>query len=354
MLTIVLDKDLECTIVYVRCDSGYDGYHEIHLIVTVYSELVPSRLSRQNTRNAIEALHDRRLTLTRLPTHLGSLGAGLGEVPMHSTGCVLGKWVYLVTLAMSLFDLQDICIVIGSLATLDLPMIVDLIGIYVLKGPYCTLTMTNWFLQALSEIPRGSWGDVARRFTMIRWRTLNQKNSQAVCLYVVTSTTARGGRLLQANEAVQIRTILPNQLTPSWSWFNIKIHQQTSKLEPEHTGPVRTIAGSCLSWMLDRDGFIVDDVEDEEEEEQIQRQNSDELEEKAIIEGIQMSPSVSSVAGVGTSSFGLVGTTAFWISEGDSAVSSVGLQLCERPDVGYHGFSAGRGVDLAGGAPGGG
>ncbi|KZV44415.1 hypothetical protein F511_39528 [Dorcoceras hygrometricum] len=48
-------------------------------------------------------------------------------------------------------------------------MIVDLIGIYVLKGPYCTLTMTDWFLQALSVIPRGSWGDVARRFTMVRW-----------------------------------------------------------------------------------------------------------------------------------------------------------------------------------------
>ncbi|KZV16943.1 hypothetical protein F511_18864 [Dorcoceras hygrometricum] len=70
---------------------------------------------------------------------------------------------------MSLFDLQDVCIAIGSLATLDLPMIVDLIGIYGLKGPYCTLTTTNWFLQALSVIPRGSWGDVARRFTMIRW-----------------------------------------------------------------------------------------------------------------------------------------------------------------------------------------
>ncbi|KZV20496.1 hypothetical protein F511_16294 [Dorcoceras hygrometricum] len=69
---------------------------------------------------------------------------------------------------MSLFDLHDVCIVIGSLATLDLPMVVDLIGIYVLKGPYCTLTMTNWLLQALSVIPRGSWRDVARRFTMIR------------------------------------------------------------------------------------------------------------------------------------------------------------------------------------------
>ncbi|KZV38456.1 hypothetical protein F511_41052 [Dorcoceras hygrometricum] len=64
---------------------------------------------------------------------------------------------------MSLFDLQDVCIAIGSLATLDLPMVVDLIGIYGLKGPYCMLTTTNWFLQALSVIPRGSWGDVSRR-----------------------------------------------------------------------------------------------------------------------------------------------------------------------------------------------
>ncbi|KZV19145.1 hypothetical protein F511_39538 [Dorcoceras hygrometricum] len=78
---------------------------------------------------------------------------------------------------MSLFDLQDVCIAIGSLATLDLPMVVDLIGIYGLKGPYCTLTTTNWFLQALSVIPRGSWRDVARRFTMIRWA--NQKLSAA-------------------------------------------------------------------------------------------------------------------------------------------------------------------------------
>ncbi|KZV40680.1 hypothetical protein F511_18436 [Dorcoceras hygrometricum] len=52
---------------------------------------------------------------------------------------------------------------------------VDLIGIYGLKGPYCTLTTTDWFLQALSVIPRGSWGDVARRFTMIRWTAQNRR-----------------------------------------------------------------------------------------------------------------------------------------------------------------------------------
>ncbi|KZV25918.1 3'-N-debenzoyl-2'-deoxytaxol N-benzoyltransferase-like [Dorcoceras hygrometricum] len=58
---------------------------------------------------------------------------------------------------------------IKSLATLDLPMIVDSVGIFELKGSDCTLTMTNWFLQELSVIPRGLWGDVARRFIMIRW-----------------------------------------------------------------------------------------------------------------------------------------------------------------------------------------
>ncbi|KZV23394.1 hypothetical protein F511_37811 [Dorcoceras hygrometricum] len=67
------------------------------------------------------------------------LETSICDVKYHvslSTGCVLGKWVCLVTLAMSLFDLQDVCIVIGYLATLDLPMVVDLIGIYVLKEPY--------------------------------------------------------------------------------------------------------------------------------------------------------------------------------------------------------------------------
>ncbi|KZV42900.1 hypothetical protein F511_14808 [Dorcoceras hygrometricum] len=104
----------------------------------------------------------------------------------QSTRCVLGKWVYLVTHAMSLFDLQDVCMVIGSLATLDLPMVVDLIGIFELKGSYCTLFMTDWFLRVLSVIRRGSWGDVARRFIMIRWEFAKGlkflMNSKAVSL----------------------------------------------------------------------------------------------------------------------------------------------------------------------------
>ncbi|KZV31201.1 sphingoid long-chain bases kinase 2, mitochondrial [Dorcoceras hygrometricum] len=108
----------------------------------------------------------------KMRIRLPELETSVCDVKYHvslSTGCVLGKWFCLVTLVMSLFDIQDVCIAIGSLATLDLPMVVDLIGIIVLKGPYCTLTMTNWFLQALSVIPMGSWSDVARRFTMIRW-----------------------------------------------------------------------------------------------------------------------------------------------------------------------------------------
>ncbi|KZV35449.1 hypothetical protein F511_30826 [Dorcoceras hygrometricum] len=118
---------------------------------------------------------------------------------------------------MSLFDLQDVCMVIGSLATLDLPMVVDLIGICVLQGPYCMLTMTDWFLQALSVIPRGSWGDVARRFTMIRWLRLVlllrlDEQSRAMvntgqrscacdwlCWYVATGTR-RGKRVLRLDD----------------------------------------------------------------------------------------------------------------------------------------------------------
>ncbi|KZV38773.1 tetraspanin-8-like [Dorcoceras hygrometricum] len=105
-----------------------------------------------------------------------------------STRCVLGKWVYLVTHAMSLFDLQDVCMVVGSLATLDLSMVVDLIGIFELKGPYCTLTMTDWFLQALSLIHRGSWDDVVRRFTMIRWETLSRVRKKNTKIYSANSS----------------------------------------------------------------------------------------------------------------------------------------------------------------------
>ncbi|KZV53552.1 hypothetical protein F511_41919 [Dorcoceras hygrometricum] len=50
-------------------------------------------------------------------------------------------------------------------------MVVDSVGIFEMKGQYYTLALTNWFLQALSVIPRESWDDVARRFTMIRCPT---------------------------------------------------------------------------------------------------------------------------------------------------------------------------------------
>ncbi|KZV57525.1 peroxisome biogenesis protein 2 [Dorcoceras hygrometricum] len=105
---------------------------------------------------------------------------------------------------MSLFDLHDVCIAIGSIETLDLPKVVDLIGIYGLKGPYCTLTTTDWFLQALSVIPRGSWGDVARRFTMIRWATLLVQPDEGVSDLVMDRI---GDNLPQSTEKSRIIVI---------------------------------------------------------------------------------------------------------------------------------------------------
>ncbi|KZV52319.1 hypothetical protein F511_29443 [Dorcoceras hygrometricum] len=64
-----------------------------------------------------------------------------------------------------------------------------LIGIYVFKGPYCTLTTTNWFFQELSVIPRGSWRDVARRFTLIRWA--NPKLSRPPPFHNLTHAVGR-------------------------------------------------------------------------------------------------------------------------------------------------------------------
>ncbi|KZV17074.1 acyl-CoA dehydrogenase-related protein [Dorcoceras hygrometricum] len=111
---------------------------------------------------------------------------------------------------MSLFDLQDVCIAIGSLATLDLPMVVDLIGIYGLKGPYCTLTTTDWFLQALSVIPRGSWGDVARRFTMIRWADskANSRHPPSLSHAAVFAGKLVSGKLDVENPFVPISSAL--------------------------------------------------------------------------------------------------------------------------------------------------
>ncbi|KZV53504.1 transferase-related protein [Dorcoceras hygrometricum] len=105
---------------------------------------------------------------------------------------------------MSLFDIQDVCIAIGSIATLDLPVVVDLIEIYGLKGSYCTVTTTDWFFQALSVIPRGSWGDVARRFTMIHWAVLLVQPDEGVSVLVVDRI---GDYLPQSTEKSRVLVI---------------------------------------------------------------------------------------------------------------------------------------------------
>ncbi|KZV53923.1 hypothetical protein F511_16035 [Dorcoceras hygrometricum] len=113
---------------------------------------------------------------------------------------------------MSLFDLQDVCIVIGSIETLDLPMIVDLIGIYVLKGPYCTLTTTNWFLQPpYYTLGRPSSPSTSRRLAPpcaaavcrhLRDRTCFDHRDEGFP-YVLNSSV----RLVQADEGVLIPVV---------------------------------------------------------------------------------------------------------------------------------------------------
>ncbi|KZV34389.1 hypothetical protein F511_33742 [Dorcoceras hygrometricum] len=77
------------------------------------------------------------------------------------------RWVVFLRELLS----ADICygVVLEKRVAADCLLLISLIDWYESAGPYYTLTTTNWFLQELSVIPRGSWGDVARRFTMIRW-----------------------------------------------------------------------------------------------------------------------------------------------------------------------------------------
>ncbi|KZV23998.1 hypothetical protein F511_19308 [Dorcoceras hygrometricum] len=143
---------------------------------------------------------------------------------------------------MSLFDLQDVCIAIGSLATLDLPMVVDLIGIYVLKGPYCTLTMTNWFLQALSLIPRGSWRDVARRFTMIRWARSHKYWIHDSCMETELNALSIGGGFYGARIPIvdgrsSVFNILDRHCPPSLDVLPLNLAQKSQNFKIDQNGP---------------------------------------------------------------------------------------------------------------------
>ncbi|KZV54099.1 hypothetical protein F511_28468 [Dorcoceras hygrometricum] len=77
-------------------------------------------------------------------------------------------------------------------------MVVDSIGIYEFKGPYYTLNMTEWFLQAPSVIPRGSWSDISRRFTMCtptkeleKWSVDRIRSNQRSAIYIGEVVVAR-------------------------------------------------------------------------------------------------------------------------------------------------------------------
>ncbi|KZV17969.1 hypothetical protein F511_31592 [Dorcoceras hygrometricum] len=140
---------------------------------------------------------------------------------------------------MPLFDLQDVRIAIGSLATLDLPMVVDLIGIYGLKGPYCTLTTTDWFLQALSVIPRGSWGDVARRFTMIRWA--DSKQTLAAPLFSSPAAAAAAVFAVFAGKLVSAQLDVENPFVLISSGLLVQSDEGVSDLVVDRIGVTTAI-----------------------------------------------------------------------------------------------------------------
>ncbi|KZV50420.1 hypothetical protein F511_37377 [Dorcoceras hygrometricum] len=239
----------------------------------------------------------------------------------ESTRSVLGKCVCLVTLAMSLFDLQDVCMAIRSIATLDLPMVVDLIGIYGLKGPYCTLTTTNWFLQALSVIPRGSWGDVARRFTMIRWA--ETWPPPLLCIHAAAAARLRrkivSGQFDEENPFVMISSVLLVQADEGFSFLVVDRIGDIYRNLPRRADVIVTTVGARHKCQQVVRRAVVAGL-------LVFR-----FEEKSDIVGIQMSPSVFSEAGVGTSSLDKLERQRFGLAEETQLESgSVGLLLLRR------------------------
>ncbi|KZV25630.1 hypothetical protein F511_27711 [Dorcoceras hygrometricum] len=105
----------------------------------------------------------------------------------------------MLTLVMSLFDLQDVCIAIGSITTLDLPMVVDLIGIYGLKGPYSlTLRHGRPSPSPPTPPPLPSLPAVGRRPSLID-RTCSDQFFEENPSVLISS-----GLLVQADEGVSL------------------------------------------------------------------------------------------------------------------------------------------------------
>ncbi|KZV40814.1 hypothetical protein F511_19641 [Dorcoceras hygrometricum] len=99
---------------------------------------------------------------------------------------------------MSLSDLQDVCIAIGSIATLDLPMVVDLIGIYGLKGPYSTLPLLSTHAAAAAALRRRRLAPPPPRVAGIRFGQFDEENP-----FVHNSSVL----LVQADEGVSVLVV---------------------------------------------------------------------------------------------------------------------------------------------------
>ncbi|KZV43311.1 hypothetical protein F511_25999 [Dorcoceras hygrometricum] len=102
---------------------------------------------------------------------------------------------------MSLFDLQDVCIAIGSLATLDLPMVVDLIGIYGLKRTVLYANHDQLVLTGTIKLTYGRLPPLLKilapppRFAGICSGQLDEENPSALI---------SSGLLVQADEGVSL------------------------------------------------------------------------------------------------------------------------------------------------------
>ncbi|KZV32061.1 hypothetical protein F511_28801 [Dorcoceras hygrometricum] len=104
---------------------------------------------------------------------------------------------------MSLFDLQDVCIAIGSIATLDLPMVIDLIGIYGLKGPY-SLIASECIPADCSTAVRSAVGFLSHNTSRNSWFTFIAIAGKRCSRLVVQTLVLKPGEMMCLRLVVQL------------------------------------------------------------------------------------------------------------------------------------------------------
>ncbi|KZV20333.1 hypothetical protein F511_41722 [Dorcoceras hygrometricum] len=102
------------------------------------------------TRNVIETLHDRHLTLTRLPTHLGSFGGGIGS-RFVCWNCVFGS-ISILRVILEIFEILGLEVSAGDSSD-DVMLCVDIVvaDVSFAAGSLarCVLCFGSWRQQRL-------------------------------------------------------------------------------------------------------------------------------------------------------------------------------------------------------------